>query len=446
MRRYSPIAALLLALAGAVFADQALEPQVAEIERLGISANWRDVNTKIQTLSPRLETLSREQRQRVEFVRLRMLALSGDVAGAATGLGALLQEPLAADLRMRVYGTAINVAANAGQWSQAFTWLDEALAYLDEEPQQSARLLGIASYLHNLVGETKKARELALRELALADKGSDERAKCLAVSHLATAEASAGRNKESERLRWRQINACARAGDLIFAAEGKWGVTKMLAAQGRYDQALNWADQALADFARAGYAPGAWGVRLALAGSLVESGRDLDRAGRLLADALLYYRDQKAPDMIAETEQLLARLAEKRGDPAQALAHYKRATVSTASAESETRERRLAYLQVQFDIRLKEQQIALLKAEKEVAALQVTAAQRRQWLLWVGLGGLALVAMLLTILLRRAFIERRRYRWQSEHDGLTRLYNYQQVRKLGEAAFAGARRRAQPFT
>ncbi|MCD0416737.1 diguanylate cyclase [Rubrivivax sp. JA1024] len=447
MRRYSSIAALLLALAaGPVFADQALESQVAEIERLGISANWRDVNAKIQTLSPQFESLSREQRQRVEYVRLRMLALSGDMTGATTGLGALLREPLRGDLRMRVYGTAINVAANAEQWSQAFTWLGEALAYLDEEPQHSARLLGIASYLHNLVGESDKARELALRELDGADKGTDERAKCLALSNLATAEASAGRIKESERWRWRQIDACARAGDLIFAADGKWGVTKMLAAQGRYDQALSWADQALADYEKAGYAQGVWGVRLALARSLVESGRDLDRAGNLLADALRYYRDQKAPDMIAETEQGLARLAEKRGDPAEALAHYKRATVATASAENEARERRLAFLQVQFDLRLKEQQIALLEAEKAVAALQVTAAQRRQWLLWVGIGGLALVAMLLTILLRRAFVERRRYRWQSEHDGLTGLYNYQQVRKLGEAAFAAARRRGQPFT
>ncbi|MBK1615470.1 tetrapyrrole methylase [Rubrivivax gelatinosus] len=447
MRRYSSIAALLLALAaGPVFADQSLESQVAEIERLGISANWRDVNAKIQTLSPQLGSLSREQRQRVEYVRLRMLALSGDMAGAASGLGALLQEPLAADLRMRVYGTAINVAANAEQWSQAFTWLDQALAYLGEEPQQSVRLLGIASYLHNLVGETGKARELALRELAEADKGTDERAKCLALSHLATADASSGRINESERWRWRQIDACVRAGDLIFAADGKWGVTKMLAAQGRYDQALHWADQALAGYEEAGYAPGTWGVRLALAGILIDSGRDLDRAGRLLADALRYYRDQKTPDTIAETEQLLARLAEKRGDPAEALAHYKRATEATASAENDARERRLAYLQVQFDIRLKEQQIALLEAEKEVAALQVTVEQRRQWLLWAGVGGLALVSMLLTILLRRAFIERQRYRWQSEHDGLTRLYNYQQVRKLGEAAFAAARRRGQPFT
>src|SRR3546814_7195996 len=104
------------------------------------------------------------------------------------------------------------------------------------------------------------------------------------------------------------------------------------------------------------------------------------------------------------------------------------------------------YLQVQFDTRLKEQQIALLEAEKKVAALQVTATKRWQLLLAVGMVALLATAILLAVLLRRSFRQRRRYRWQSEHDGLTRLYNYQKVRKLGGVAFARARATGRPFT
>src|SRR5690606_5378387 len=55
-------------------------------------------------------------------------------------------------------------------------------------------------------------------------------------------------------------------------------------------------------------------------------------------------------------------------------------------------------------------------------------------------------ALLLVVLLRRSFLERRRYRWQSEHDSLTHLLNYQQVRKLGEEAFDRAQREGRPFT
>ncbi|BAL95249.1 diguanylate cyclase [Rubrivivax gelatinosus] len=447
MHRQRFIAVLWLALAGLpAFANDALEPEVAAIERLGISANWRETTARIKALSPQRDSLSREQRQRLDFVRLRALALSGDETGAIAGFAVLLQEPLPAALRVRTYSTAINVAANVEQWVRAFTWLDEALSYLDEAPEESARLLGVASYLHTLVGEPGKARELALRELDLVDKSGDEHARCVALSDIAMAEDYSHQYREGERWHRRQIDACMRAGNTIFTANGKYGVGKALAAQGRHAEALEWASQAMAEFGKAGYAAGEWSTRLMLAGSLIESGGDLERADRLLADTLRYYRGQKADTAIADTENLLARLAEKRGDLAEALAHYKRATEATASAETDARERRLAYLQVQFDTRLKEQQIALLQAEKELATLQVTAAQRRQWLLWGGIGGLLLAAILLTVLLRHTIRERRRYRWQSEHDGLTHLYNYQQVRKLGEAAFAEARRRGRPFT
>src|SRR5690606_41872945 len=64
----------------------------------------------------------------------------------------------------------------------------------------------------------------------------------------------------------------------------------------------------------------------------------------------------------------------------------------------------------------------------------------------LGMFALLVTAILLLVLLRRSFRERRRYRWQSEHDSLTGLYNYQQVRKLGEAAFAQAREEGRPFT
>ncbi|MGC4076383.1 MAG: diguanylate cyclase [Rubrivivax sp.] len=447
MRRSWPVAVLWLVLATVpALANEALEPQVAEIERLGITADWHVVDSKIQALAPQLGALSGEQRQRLEYVRLRMQAISGDEAGAITGFTALLREQLPAALRVRVYGTAINTAANVEQWSQAFIWLDEALGYLDKAPQESATLLGIASYLHTLVGETGKARELALRELDLVDKGPDDRAQCRALMHIALAEDHSHNYRESERWRRRQIEACRRAGDLIFTANAKYGVGRMLAAQGHHAEALDWAGQALAEFGKAGYVAGQWSTRLMLAGSMIESGGDLDRAGRLLADTLRYYRGQKADLAVADTERYLALLAEKRGNLAEALAHYKLASEAAATAENDARERRVAFLQVQFDTRLKEQQIALLQAEKELAALQVTAAQRRQWLLGASIGGLLLAATLLAMLLWRTYLERRRYRWQSEHDGLTGLYNYQQVRKLGETAFAAARRRRRPFT
>ncbi|WP_219339652.1 diguanylate cyclase [Luteimonas salinisoli] len=442
-----PIAVLLLAFAGGpASASDALEAEVREIERLAFTAHWRESDARIAALAPRLDSLAPEQRHRIEFVRLRTLALAGSQSAALEGLTGLLQQDLPAALRVRVYATAINVAANAEDWPLAFTWLGEGLSYLPEAPAESARLLGVASYLHTLVGETGRARDLALRALDLVESANDPRALCLALSDVALAEDHARNFQEAERWRHRQIEACTRAGDLVFAANGKYGVGKMAASQGRHAEALDWARQALAEAEAAGFAVGAWSARLVIAESLIESNRELDEAQTMLSETLRYYREQESDLAIAETERLLARLAERRGDLATALAHYKEAMAASEAAERIARERRLAYLQVEFDTQLKEQRIALLEAEKELAALQVTATKRRQLLLGMGMFGLLVTAILLAALLRRSFRERRRYRWQSQHDSLTRLYNYQQVRKLGETAFARARQTGQPFT
>ncbi|GAA3920373.1 hypothetical protein GCM10022229_12550 [Luteimonas lutimaris] len=449
--RLASIVALALAFAlagGSAFAgdQQEAEAEVREIERLGISAHWRESNARIKELSSRLDAFSPEQRKRIEFVRLRNVALAGDERAALTGLAGLLKQDMPAALRIRIYTTAINVAANVEDWPLAFSWLNDGMSYLPQAPEGAARLLTVASYLHTLVGESEKARDLAERALHQVESGDDPRAVCLAVSQLALAEDHRYDFPEAERWRHRQIETCSKAGDLVFTALGKYGVGKAAAAQGRHDEALEWGGEALSELKAAGFAAGAFSARLVIAGSLIATDRDLDEAEALLNDTLRYYREQRSDSAIAETERLLAKLAERRGEPAAALSHLNSAISATEAADRIARERRLAYLQVEFDLRAKEQQIALLEAEKKVAALQVAVTKRRQWLLALGMFALLVTAILLLVLLRRSFRERRRYRWQSEHDSLTGLYNYQQVRKLGEAAFAQAREEGRPFT
>ena len=372
--------------------------------------------------------------------------MRGDQPAALKGLAELLKQDLPVPLRVRVYSTATGVAANLEDWTLAFSWLNEGLTYLHETPTEAARLLGAASYLHTLVGETGRARELALQALQIVEKQDDPRALCLALSDVALAEDHASHFSEAEKWRHRQIDACVRAADPVFIANGKYGVGKMAAAQGRHAEALKWAREALTEFKAVGFAVGAYSARLVIAESLVASNLQLDQAQAMLVDTLRFYREQKSDLAIAETERLLAKLAEKRGDIAAALSHTRQAIEASEAVEVVSRERRLAYQQVQFDTRLKEQQIALLETEKALAAVQVTANKRRQLMLAFGMAGLLVTAILLSVLLRRTFRDRRRYRWLSEHDSLTRLLNYQQTRKLGEAAFARTRASGRPFT
>lgn len=437
---------LLLLAGGPAFASAELEAEVAAIERLAVTAHWRDSQSRISALEPRQHELTPAQRQRLAFVRLRNLGLAGDQPAALRAAAELLEEELPPSLRVRVYATGISMAANVEDWPQAFRWLSDGLEFLPDAPAESSGLLAVASYLHSLVGETTKARELGLRALAEAEAGGDARTICQALSNVALADEQAHNHAAAEAWRRRQIVACERAGDAVFIANAKYGVGKSVAAQGRHEEALEWTGEALEEFEAAGFVAGIWSARLSLAGSLIALGRDLDRAEALLNDSLRYYRNHQSNLASAETARTLADLAERRGDLSGALEGLRNAMVAQEGAERESRERRLAYLQVEFDTRLKEHQIALLEAEKELAALQVTATQRRQWLLALGLFALLLTAILLVGMLRHSARERRRYRWQSERDGLTGLYNYQQVRRLGEAAFKRARATGKPFS
>lgn len=446
---YRPVAiAVLVLTAGGVFAAAAvdIEAEVAEIERLGIAAHWRESDARIEALRSQIDSLTPEQRHRIEYVRLRNLALAGKEPESLAGFEDLLSQEMPPALRLRVYATAVNVAANVEDWPLAFTWLRESLSYVSAVGPESALLFSTASYVHTLVDEIDKAREFGRQALEAATIVNDRRGVCSALSQLALADDHADNFAKAEALRHRQIAACTEAGDLVFTALGKYGVGKMAARQGHYDEALAWSRQALSELEAAGFVAGTWSAKLIIAESLIESGRDLDQAEALLADSLVHYRGLNSHAAIAETEDYLARLAEQRGDLMRAIEHLKQARAASKEAERKARERRLAYLQVEFDTRLKEQQIALLQAEKELAEVQITATRRWQYLLAGGATASVVITVLLGGLLRRSVRERRRYRWLSERDGLTRLYNYQQLHRLGEDAFDRARRTRCPFT
>jgi diguanylate cyclase (GGDEF)-like protein len=425
-----------------------LDARVDEVERLAKSAPWTVSDARNRALQARSGEMTLSQRQRLDFLMLRQRALAGEETEALDGFTRLLGEELPTSLRFQVYSTAISVAANIENWPLAFGWLNDAMAQVADVPGEAPRLLDVASYLYAMVDELDRARDLALRGLhqAEASQNPDLLLLCRLVADVALAEDHAHNHASSEQWRRRQVDDCSRAGDAVFVANGKYGAGKMMAAQGRHEEALEWANESLTEFERAGFPAGAYGSRILIADILIATHGDLDRARALLVQTLDYYHEKKTDFAIAETENLLARLAEMRGDVAGALAHQKAAVMASAAADRSARERHLVYLQIQFDILSKEQQIALLEAEKKLAEAQATANQRRQLLLILGLAGLLITAALLSILLRRSARERQRYRWQSQHDSLTRLYNYQQVRKLGEAAFARSRGDGRPFT
>lgn len=447
MVRFLRVVAVVLALSCVPGLTAAIETSsLRNGEPEGPAQEAMEAPAEYDSAGLRVDALALEQVHQEEYARLRNLALSGQPEAALQGLDRLLQQDLPASLRVRIYATAISIAVNLEDWTRAFGWLSEGMAYLPEAREEGALLLGGASYLHALVGDTDRAQEFGRRALALAEAGGNVGVQCRVLAMLALAVEYGGNYTEAEQLRRRQIETCTRADDEVFVANGTHGIGQVLARMGRHADALRWAEQSLAEANAASFPVGVYNARLAIARSLVALRQDPARAEALLTDVRHYYREQNAALNLAETEEAWANLDENTGDLAGALTHLKAAMAHSKQVERNARARQLAYLQVRFDTERKEQTIALLEAEKALSELAVTATQRRQWLLVVGLAGLLITAALLSLLLRRTFRDRQRYRWGSEHDGLTGLYNHEKVCALGEARFARARDSGQAFT
>ncbi len=429
---------LLVAGMGRVGAEPADDPVVnddAPVEARAVHAVDQPSSSANAT-DPELEAA---------YVRLRQLAIQGDQVLALQGLTELLADELPASLRIRVYATAISIAGNREDWARAFTLLNEAMDLLPSQPEDRAWLLSIASVLHTRVGEAERAIELGLQAIEAAEAGSDERQRCRSAAALATAYQDHHEFESALPMRQRQIASCNRSNEPLFAANGKFGLGRVLVKQGAYAQALQWGEEALGDYLAIPYEGGENDARLLIAQSLIAQRRDPDRAEALLHELASRFTVGETIANLAEVVQLQADLAESRGDVVSSLGHLKRAMDLAREADRRVRARQLAYMRMQFDTRAKAQQITLLETQKALAEANAMTAQQRQQLLVIGLLALLAIASLLALLLRRTHTERRRYRWQSEHDGLTRLINQQHLYTVGRELFEAARTRGSPF-
>ena len=431
-RMTSILKALTLTLALYVVSAGITGAQQAHSQLGAIDPVPDDVGAKTHLSSSEPDAIAAHESLEQRYNRLRNAAITGDLKSGLPPLVELLKEDLPLTLRMRVYSTAISLASMIEDWPRAYGLLNEAFDQLAPGDGESAMLLNAASFLHILVDEKELALELAHRAIVVAETTMNLSDQCRTLSNLALVEERDGDLASALRSRERQIDICTRVDDRLFVGLGKLGFGRLMAKQNRQTDALKWAKEALEEYQSVDYAAGISDARVAIASSLIALQREPAKAKTLLDDALKYYRQQDAVRALADTEQLRAALAESLGDANGAVTHLKAAIGFAAQAERSARERRVAYMQVHFDSKLKTQQIALLESEKSLTALETTATRRRQLLLVTLLGGLLAVAGLLSILLRRSFLDRQHFRWKSEHDGLTRLLNHVQMRKRGE--------------
>jgi len=422
------------------------EQQVAAIEAANVTAPWSESAKMIAALGDARAAMPPALQFRLGLIEVRNFALKGDYAEGIALFEQLHQVHSSDELRIRLLALGVNLTANVSDHARAFVLLQEGLALLNKIDAPQPRLLGMASYLYLRVGEERLAMEYAEQSLADARLTGAARDVCLALSDYGIALDEIGHAAHSEAIRREQIDACGRAADPVFVADGHKGVGRSLLAQQLPQQALGWLRDARERFGASGFTNGRLETGVMIAEALFRSGGSTAEARELINEALPTLKAQGVQDGVQRAHQLLSEIAEREGQPGEALIHLRLAQKVRDEASKEARIRRLAFLQVQFDSEAKQKQIATLRDEREKQRMEIAARSQSQWLLGLGLISLILIAVLLISLLTRTSSERRRYREASERDGLTGLYNHQSTLRSGHQLQQECRRALRPFT
>lgn len=414
---------------------------------LNTTAPWRESQRILDELRPHLDTASPAQYAEYAYLEARNLTLSGDLAGGLEKVAALLTRELTAQQKIRVYRLGANIAIIARRFEQAFGYLRDGLQLLDD-PQtdlENAGLYGLASYSYAQVGELGQARDFGHLALAEARKSGNPRDLCYAEQQLAFVNKLDDRIETARPYYEAAISHCLEAGDELSSAISESGLGDLLRRAGEYETAASLLESALARLRKSEFESGVSETSLYFARLEMARGRP-DRVVELLTPVLGELARGQTWDYLAEAHRMLGDIARERQQFPRAMEHYEARMAAREKHLDMERARRIAYLEVDFDLKHTRQQLELFREQARVRELEMQNEKQRKRLrtaVYV-LAGVLFVVLLL--LLAHATRERRRFQNLSHGDGLTALSNHTRFFELAERTFELSREKKVPFT
>lgn len=443
--------ALFISFAGAQ-SEQGMSPELFQrkLDRaieLNTTAPWRESQAILDELKPHLELANDVQYAEYAYLDARNQILSGDLEGALANIEDLLEHDLTPRQRVRTYRLAANVAVLARSFEAAFSYLREGLQLLGESDHElySDGLYSLASYVYAQVGEVERGLEFAELAMEQARNADNLRDVCYAEQRFAFLHKVDG-NIDDARSRYRNaVSDCLEAGDALSAAVSQSGLADLLRRAGEYDAAEEQFEQALERLEQVEYQSGLAEASLYYARLEYARGRP-ERVVELLEPAVEQLRTDQTWDYLAEAHRMLGDIARERGDYPRALNHYEARMDAREKHLDMERARRIAFLEVDFDMQHTEQQLALLREQARVNELQNQTRRQQRMLSTVAYAVTGFLVVILILLLRHATRERRRYQGLSHRDGLTGVSNHTRFFEIAGKALARAREDGKPFT
>jgi diguanylate cyclase (GGDEF)-like protein len=426
--------------------DSPTEREVRELldRARGISykEHWREAQAILDELAPHVEGFSRSAFVDFHLLEARHLTLADKQREALERASMLLEFDLAPDERLRVLQFSANVAVLLRDYEAAFDHLIAAIELGDRvvDPAATMSTYNMAAYMFGKVGEIERAVDYGRMAIDIAVEHGEPNDECVARQRVAPVYKWADQFERSETEYRAAIRVCRSIGNELFRGVLEHGLADLLRQQGRLEEARELAESSIAALENAVYPLGEFEARLVLAQTLVDLGERPNFQRHTLADLADYFRDNGFWDQLTTLEALRARLAIQAGDREAALRHLALQEEAREIFLSRDRVMRLAYLEVVFDTRLKEQQIKLLEERARVAQLEAETAtqQRRDRTTILVLSGFVLV--LLGVVLLVTLRGRRHFRALSRHDHLTGLSNHRWFQERAAWLIARAQR------
>lgn len=448
VRFWLTTACLLLACHADAMDVEAFASELERAAELNISAPWPESQEILDELRPHLDIATDAQRARFAYLDIRNQTLSGDLVGALDRVHEVLDRDLPAQWRLRLLRLGANIAVLARRFEDTFSLLGAALDSLARDPgdhRDDEGVYSLASYVYTRVGQVERGLEYGRRAARLAERFGDARDRCIAMQRVGYAFKQAQRFDEARDWYDRSLPVCRRSGDELITGVNEAGFADLLRMLGELEASAALFDSAIAKLEQSDFESGLAEARLYRA-RLARERNDADRTVELLNRSLEQFEREENWDYLAESHQMLAEIERERDNPYAALRHFDSYMGARERHMNMERARQLSFLEVDFDLRAKDQQLALLDERARVSELEAETQRQRVRLTIIGYAIVFALMIGLALLLLRASRERRRFRGLSQIDGLTGVANHTRFFELAERAFERTRETSRPFT
>lgn len=427
-------------------APQAFEEKLEQAKELNTTAPWPESQKVLDELRPHLDLATDDQHAEFVYLEARNLTLAGNTDKALAVLGRSLKREMSTDQRIDTLRLAANVAINARLFEKAFRLLKEALDLIEQQSEHvySPDVFSLASYTYTQVAQLELGLRYGRRAVEEARAVGDLRTRCFAEQRLAYVHKVIGDFEASRELYRDAIVHCRSAGDELTVGVCEAGLADLLREHGEYERAGELFEQSIERLERTGYTSGVAEAQLYRA-RLENAHGNWEKVEALLVPSIEQFEAEESWDYLAEAHRMLAEIERGRGNLDRALDHYDRYMQALEKQLSMENARHLAYLQVEFDLQSKEQQLALLQEQARVSRLEAETHRQQVQLTVIGYAIAGFLLLVLVLLLLQATRERRRFQSLSQRDGLTALSNHTRFFELAEQSYSLCRQKNIPF-